>query len=169
MRMKDRLGVGLVGNCQPADGYNKSVFKAVTNFFTGSEEKKYAKRQAELADRQERARQRMQEVEAERERKKALRESLIRRGQVLAGAASAGVGMAGTSPIQGGLSSISSQAATNIANITRGEESSKVIGNLSTQMVYAQAKQQQAARRSQTVGTIFSLALGSYGAGSKPA
>jgi len=162
MNMRDRLGIGLVGNCQPAEGYNKSVFKAVTGFFTGGEEAKYAKEAQRLAAEQERARQRMQEVEAERERKKALRESIIRRGEVTASAAGAGVGMAGTSPIAGGLSSITSQTASNIANITRGEEGSKVLGNLGTQIASAQNKMQQAARKSAAVGSIFSLALQGY-------
>jgi len=162
MRMKHRLGINpLIGVCQENLGYNKSAFKAVTNFFTGSEEKKAAKKAERLEKQKTEALQRQQEVQATRERLKTLRESRIRRAQIISQGAGAGIGMA-SSPVQGGLASLQSQTATNVAQINTAQTGAQVIGNLDTQINSALNQQRAAERSSQRVGNIFSLATSGY-------
>lgn len=164
MRMRHTLGINpLVGVCQENLGYNKSAFKAVTNFFTGSEEKKAAKKAEKLERQKSEALQRQQEVQATRERLKTLRESRIRRAQIISQGAGAGIGMA-SSPVQGGLASLQSQTATNIGQINTAETGAQVIGNLDTQINSALNQQRAAQASAQRVGNIFSLATGGYSA-----
>lgn len=138
-----------------------SVVKAVTNFFTGSEEKKAAREAERLEQRKAAALQRQQEVQATRERVRALREARIRRAQVTAQAAGGGLGQQ-SSGIQGGLASLQSQYTANVAQINTAETGAQVIGNLDTQINSALNAQRAAERSAQRVGNIFSLATTNY-------
>lgn len=138
-----------------------SVVKAVTNFFTGSEEKKAAREAERLEQRKAAALQRQQEVQATRERVRALREARIRRAQVTAQAAGGGLGQQ-SSGIQGGLASLQSQYSANIAQINTAETGAQVIGNLDTQINSALNAQRAAQASAQRVGNIFSLATSGY-------
>lgn len=142
-------------------------FDGVAEFFTGNEAREQQERATRLAEQQERARQRMSEVDAERARKRALRESIIAKGQLVSSGASAGVGMAGTSSIVGGLGSLQSQAGTNIATIDRNVGGAKEIGNLGTQIAEAQNQAYAAQSKAAAVGNIFSLATSGYSAYNK--
>jgi len=142
-------------------------FDGVVEFFTGNEAREQNERATRLAEQQERARQRMAEVDAERARKRALRESTIARGTLVNTGAAAGVMMSGTSSIVGGLGSLSSQGASNIASINREQGGAKELGNLGTQIAEAQNKAYAAQSKAAAVGNIFSLATSAYSAGKK--
>lgn len=143
-----------------------SVVKAVTNFFTGSDEKKAAKKAERLERQKTEALQRQQEVQAARERARTLREARIRRAQVTAQSVGGGLGQQ-SSGIQGGLASLQSQASANVAQINTAETGAQVIGNLDTQINSALNAQRAAQASAQRVGNIFSLATSGYSAYNK--
>ena len=173
MRMKDRLGINnLVGVCQPAEGYNKKVVKAVTNVFTGGDQKAAAKRAERLAqqeqklrEQEKKARDRMAAVEAARARTKQMREARIQRAQLLAQGAGMGLGVEGTSPLTGALGSISSQLASNVAAVNMQQTAGLTLGNLQSQQASLQAQQQSQFnkiqsfdRRDSGIMSIFKIA-----------
>ena len=165
MRMKDRLGINnLVGVCQPADGYNKNVFKAVSNVFSGGEQKKAAREAERLAQKEKEARDRMAAAQAARERTKQLREARIQRATLQARSAGMGVGMEGSSPVTGALGSISSQMSSNVAAINMQKTGGEVLGNLQTAQASAMNKIQAADRRDAGVMSIFNIGMSLYGA-----
>ena len=143
-----------------------SVVKAVTNFFTGSDEKAAAKKAEKLERQKTDALQRQQEVQASRERIRTLREARIRRAQITAQSVGGGLGQQ-SSGIQGGLASLQSQASANIAQINTAETGAQVIGNLDTQINSALNAQRAAQASAQRVGNIFSLATSGYSAYNK--
>lgn len=74
--------------------------------------------------------QRQMQVEAEQTRRRAIRERFIQQGQVVTQGANSGVGLGGTSGVQGALSSIGSQSATNVGNINVREGSAISMANV---------------------------------------
>lgn len=84
-----------------------------------SAQKKAAKAEKKRAE----GAQRQTNVEAEQARRRALRERLIAQGQVVNAGANSGVGLGGTSGVQGAVASVGSQFATNVGNINMQEGS----------------------------------------------
>jgi hypothetical protein len=75
--------------------------------------------QAKGAKRAEALRQRQMNLQAARERRTTIRQSIIQRSQALNAAAASGVQGSG---IEGGLGSIQSQTASNVQGINQGQE-----------------------------------------------
>lgn len=96
--------------------------------------------------------QRQVQVEAEQTRRRALRERFIQQGQVMAQGANAGVGLTGTSGVQGALSSIGSQSATNVGNINVREGSAISMANVQSDI-------NQNINRANQWGQVASLGL----------
>jgi hypothetical protein len=129
-------------------------------------QKKAAREQARIAREQEVLRQRQSQVEGQRERIRSQREARIRRADIISSSGSAGLGLSGTSGVVGGVSSITSQDATNQSAINTTQKFASDMGTLNNQMstsimnsAIAQADYQQQASG---INTIFSLA--SFGA-----
>ncbi len=139
------------------------VFKAVTNVFTGSDQKKEAKKAERLAQQEKQAKDRMAAVEAARARTKQLREGRIQRAQIQAQGAGMGLGSQGTSPLTGSLGSISSQMANNVAVINMQQTAGEVIGNLQTAQASALNRIQAADRRDAGIMNIFKVGMSLYG------
>ena len=96
--------------------------------------------------------QRQVQVEAEQTRRRALRERFIQQGQVLAQGANSGVGIGGTSGVQGALSSIGAQSATNVGNINVREGSAISMANVQSDI-------NQNINRANQWGQVSSLGL----------
>ena len=129
-------------------------------------QKKEAQEQARIAREQEALKQRQSQVEAQRERIKSQREARIRRAEIVSSSGAAGLGLAGTSGVVGGVGSITSQEATNQSMINTSQQFASEMGALNTRMSNSilRSAESQANFQAQSSGisTIFSLA--SFGA-----
>lgn len=101
-----------------------------------------ANAQADAAKKAQRAQSRAASAQAQQERIKQIREARIRRGQMMAGAAGQGAGLA-SSGVAGGSSSISSQMGNNIGNINVQEGFAQIASRYNQQAADAGAKMQQ--------------------------
>lgn len=116
-----------------------AVVSAVGTIKQMSEAKKASKLEKKRAE----GAQRQTQVEAEQTRRRSLRERMIAQGQVLNQGANAGVGLGGTSGVQGALSSVGSQFATNVGNINVREGSAISMANTQTNINEATNKANQ--------------------------
>lgn len=121
------------------------VISAITGIPAAKKQKKIANRQARAAEAQaaaERERQRIEQVRADRavtlERRQQLRETRLRRAQVLSAAANAGA--LGASTTGGALGSLGTQFGTNIGRINEAQGFGQAI---STQNEIAGAQQSE--------------------------
>ena len=132
-------------------------------------QKKEAQEQARIAREQEALKQRQSQVEAQRERIKSQREARIRRAEIVSSSGAAGLGLAGTSGVVGGVSSITSQNATNQSAINTSQQFASEMGALNTQfsdsVVRASTAQAEYQRTASGLSTIFSLASFAAGMG----
>ena len=102
---------------------------AVIGAFSSIKQMGAAKKAAKQEKKRAEGAQRQTQVEAEQARRRSLRERMIAQGQVVSQGANAGVGIAGTSGVQGALSSVGSQFATNVGNINVREGSAISMAN----------------------------------------
>lgn len=133
--------------------------------FSGLQERKYAGRAADAAERQfelskEKAAQesRYQEVLAQRQRAAATREQRIRVGNIVAATGGAGLGMAGTSSFTGSVGSLGTQAATGIGNINVAESTGQTLSDINQQIGGAASEQFQAQSQQQGWQRITNMA-----------
>jgi hypothetical protein len=141
--------------------------------FSGLQQRKYAGKAADAAQRQfelskEKAAQesRYQEVLAQRQRTQTLREGLIRRGAVVAATGGAGLGMSGTSSFTGAIGSLGTQAATGIGNINVAESTGKTLTGINQQIGEAASEQfsaQSSQQGWQQIGSMASSFPTSFG------
>jgi hypothetical protein len=139
------------------------VIKSVTNIFTGSIQKKEAKRAERLAQQEKLARDRLASAQAARERTKQLREARIQRASIQAQGAGMGIGLEGSSAVTGSLGSLSSQMSSNIAAVNMQQTAGEVIGNLQTAQASAMNKIQAADRSDAGIMNIFNMGMSIYG------
>lgn len=141
--------------------------------FSGMQQRKYASKAADAAQRQyelskEKAAQesRYQEVLAQRQRSAATREQRIRTGNIVAATGGAGLGMTGTSSFTGAVGSLSTQAATGIGNINVAESTGKTLTGINQEIGGAASEQFQAQSQQQgwqQIGTMASSFPTSFG------
>jgi len=141
--------------------------------FSGMQERKYAGRAAESAQKtfelqKEKAAQesRYQEVLAQRQRAASTREQRIRIGNIVAQTGGAGLGMAGTSAFTGSVGALSSQGAANIGNINVAESTGQTLTGINQQIGQAASEQFQAQSQQQgwqQIGTMASNFPTSFG------
>lgn len=134
--------------------------------FSGMQERKYASKAADAAQRQyelskEKAAQesRYQEVLAQRQRAAATREQRIRVGNIVASTGGAGLGMSGTSSFTGAVGSLGTQTATGIGNINVAESTGKTLTGFNQQIGQAASEQfsaQSSQQGWQQIGTMAS-------------
>jgi len=133
MRLKDKLN-----RLTPHPGYNGPAIPIITAISAAAsvvgtlKQMSSAKKAQKLEKQRAEGSQRQMQVEAEQSRRKALRERMIAQGQTLNQGANSGVGLAGTSGVQGALSSIGSQSATNMGNINLREGSAISMAGVQT-------------------------------------
>ena len=141
--------------------------------FSGMQERKYAGRAAESAQKtfelqKEKAAQesRYQEVLAQRQRAASTREQRIRIGNIVAQTGGAGLGMAGTSAFTGSVRALSCQGAANIGNINVAESTGQTLTGINQQIGQAASEQFQAQSQQQgwqQIGTMASNFPTSFG------
>lgn len=141
--------------------------------FSGMQERKYAGRAAESAQKtfelqKEKAAQesRYQEVLAQRQRAASTREQRIRIGNIVAQTGGAGLGMAGTSAFTGSVGALSTQGAANIGNINVAESTGQTLTGINQQIGQAASEQFQAQSQQQgwqQIGTMASNFPTSFG------
>lgn len=141
--------------------------------FSGMQERKYAGKAADAAQRQfelskEKAAQesRYQEVLAQRQRAATTREQRIRTGNIVAATGGAGLGMAGTSSFTGAVGSLGTQAATGIGNINVAESTGQTLTGINQQIGGAASEQFTAQSQQQgwqRIGTMASNFPTSFG------
>jgi hypothetical protein len=141
--------------------------------FSGMQERKYAGKAADAAQRQyelqkQKAEQesRYQEVLAARQRSAATREQRIRVGNIVAQTGGAGLGMAGTSSFTGSVGALGTQAATGIGNINVAESTGKTLTGINQEIGGAASEQFQAQSQQQgwqQIGTMASNFPTSFG------
>jgi hypothetical protein len=130
MRIKDRLN-----RLTPHPGYNGPALGVITaiagavSVLGTIKQMGAAKKAAKQEKKRVEGAQRQTQVEAEQARRRGLRERMIAQGQVISQGANAGVGIAGTSGVQGAISSVGSQFATNVGNINVREGSAISMAN----------------------------------------
>jgi len=139
--------------------------------FSGMQERKYAGRAADSAQKQfelskEKATQesRYQEVLAQRQRAATFREQRIRTGVAQTGGS--GLGMAGTSSFTGSVGALGTQAATGIGNINVAETTGQTLTGINQQIGGAASEQFQAQSQQQgwqQIGTMASNFPTSFG------
>lgn len=95
-----------------------SAGSAVMSYESQQDAADAAEQQATAQKESLRAQQKMADVEAQRQRIQQVRESRIRRAQILASSGNTGLGV-GTSGVSGSVSSVGSQAASNIGMINQ--------------------------------------------------
>ena len=133
MRLKDKLN-----RLTPHPGYNGpalaaiSAIGAIASVVGTVKQMSAAKKAQKLEQKRAEGSQRQMQVEAEQTRRRSLRERMIAQGQVLNQGANSGVGLQGTSGVQGALASIGSQSATNTGNINLREGSAISMANVQT-------------------------------------
>lgn len=152
-------------------GAVKAISKVVGSL-TGAnsaaaEQRKAAREQARIAKEQEALRQRQSQVEGQRERLRTQREARIRRSEIISSSGAAGIGLTGSSGVVGGVSSITSQEATNQSAINTTQQFASEMGTLNNQMstsvmnsAIAQADYQAQASGLSTIFSIASFAAG---------
>ena len=116
---------------------------AVIGAFSSIKQMGAAKKAAKQEKKRAEGAQRQTQVEAEQARRRSLRERMIAQGQVLNQGANSGVGLGGTSGVQGALSSVGSQFATNVGNINVREGSAISMANTQTNINEATNKANQ--------------------------
>jgi hypothetical protein len=133
--------------------------------FSGMQERKYAGRAADAAQKQfelskEKATQesRYQEVLAQRQRAATFREQRIRTGNIVAQTGGSGLGMAGTSSFTGSVGALGTQAATGIGNINVAETTGQTLTGINQQIGGAASEQFQAQSQQQGWQQIGSMA-----------
>jgi|APGre2960657404_1045060.scaffolds.fasta_scaffold11689_4 hypothetical protein len=141
--------------------------------FSGMQERKYAGRAADSAQKQfelskEKATQesRYQEVLAQRQRAATFREQRIRTGNIVAQTGGSGLGMAGTSSFTGSVGALGTQAATGIGNINVAETTGQTLTGINQQIGGAASEQFQAQSQQQgwqQIGTMASNFPTSFG------
>jgi hypothetical protein len=141
--------------------------------FSGMQERKYASKAADAAQRQyqlqsEKAaqEQRYQEVLAQRQRAATFREQRIRTGNIVAQTGGTGLGMAGTSSFTGSTGALSTQAAANIGNINVAESTGQTLTGINQQIGAAASDQFRAQSNQQgwqQIGTMASNFPTSFG------
>lgn len=132
MRLKDKLN-----RLTPHPGYNEptTIALAIGGILATTstiKQTQAAKKAEKLEKKRAEGAQRQSQVEAEQARRRVLRERMIAQGQTLNQGANAGVGLGGTSGVQGALSSIGSQSATNVGNINIREGSAISMAGVQT-------------------------------------
>jgi len=127
---------------------------------------KSARQQADAQRKAEQARQRQSEVDAQRERVKQARENRIKRAQVISSTGNEGLGFSGTSGNVGAVSSVDSQASSNVGYINQQQGFASEIsgynieaGNAGTSLFTAQAK----AAQWQQIGSVGKEIFEGYG------
>jgi hypothetical protein len=141
--------------------------------FSGMQERKYAGKAADAAQRQfelqkQKAEQegRYQEVLAQRQRAAATREGLIRRGNIVAQTGGTGLGMAGTSSFTGSVGALGTQTATGIGNINVAESTGQTLSGINQQIggaasdQFTAQSQQQGWQQIGTMASNFPTAFG---------
>lgn len=141
--------------------------------FSGMQQRKYASKAADAAQRQyelqkSKAEQeaRYQEVLAQRQRAQTTREQRIRTGNIVAATGGTGLGMTGTSSFTGSVGSLSTQAATGIGNINVAESTGQTLSNINQQIGGAATDQFMAQSQQQgwqQIGTMASSFPTSFG------
>lgn len=141
--------------------------------FSGMQERKYAGKASDAAQRQfelqkSKAEQeaRYQEVLAQRQRSATIREQRIRTGNIVASTGGTGLGMGGTSSFTGSVGSLGTQAATGIGNINVAESTGQTLSNINQQIggaasdQFTAQSQQQGWRQISTMASNFPTAFG---------
>ena len=157
-------------------GYAPAV-AAVTSFFTAAapiftaasavmsgvsffQQKKATSQAADATKRQSDLQNRLNEVNAQRARLNAIRESRIKRAQILTSTTGAGVGVGGTSSSVGGIGAVSTQEATNVQNINKQQGFGQAIGAAQTDYFNAASEAQGWKDIGSISGSIFEASGG---------
>ncbi|AFB70769.1 hypothetical protein MTPG_00018 [Methylophilales phage HIM624-A] len=101
---------------------------------------KASKAAAEEQRKQEEAKQRYNEVQAQRQRVEQQRQARIRSGQILAQMGSSGLGMTGTAGYIGSMGSVGSQLNRNISDINMGVGYGQAVGESNQRIAGYQQK-----------------------------
>ena len=145
------------GNPIAAVGLAISAFSTMKQMSAAKDAKKAGRQQAEAQRNAEMARGRQSEVEAQRQRISQVRESRIRKAQVISSTGNEGLGFAGTSGNVGAVSGITSQTASNIGFIGQQQGFASEISDYNIQAGQAgsdMATAQATGAQWQTIGGI---------------
>jgi hypothetical protein len=99
--------------------------------------------------------QKRTQLKTQQTKLRAFREARIKRGALVQGAANAGVQSSGTSGIQGGTASITSQLGQNIGQLGSFSNFSSKISDLSQQSADALSKFNRIGSKADTLNSIF--------------
>jgi hypothetical protein len=150
---------GWSGYCDPitAITIGISAVSAVSQYESGRKQAAAAQQGAQAQREGIAAQGRMANVDAQRQRLQQIREARIRRGAVLAGAGSTGLGP-GTSAVSGATSSITSQAASNIGTVNQTQtfaNQASAASQRAADAASAGTQAQATGQQWQTINTIF--------------
>jgi hypothetical protein len=132
-----------------------SAVVGIASFFKQQEAADDAK---EANEKQRQLQERINSRNAQRQRIAALREERINRASILSNVAPSGVVAGGTSPVMGGLNSVTSQFGANISNINTNLASASYMGDAMTDYYNATGSMQQWQSIGSAAGTIFANA-----------
>ena len=117
-------------------GFVASVLGVLVSAFGTIAQMSAASKQAKAMKDAERARKRQMELDAMRQRRKIIRDSVVQRSKVRAAAASGG--MLESSPVQGSLGSITAISAGNVHAVNQSEQLGRQVFDANMRAIDAQ-------------------------------
>lgn len=137
-----------------------SAASAVMSGVSFFQQKKATSQAAAATQRQTDLQNRLNEVNAQRQRVAQLRESRIRRAQITTETTGGGLGLAGTSPSVGAIGAVSTQTASNIGAINTQAGFGSAIGQAGTDAYTAMGEAKGWQDMGTAAGKVFDLSGG---------
>lgn len=154
---------GVISAAAPFVSAASLVMQGVSFF----QQKKATGQAAEATKRQADLQNRLNEINAQRARLNAIRESRIKRAQILTSTTGAGLGPTGTSSSVGGIGAVTTQEAQNVQTINQRQGFGQAIGAAQTDYYTAAGEAKGWQDIGNVAGSIFS-ASGGFGSMFKP-
>ena len=129
----------------------------VASFF---QQKKATGQAAEATSRQADLQNRLNDVNAQRQRVAQLREARIRRSQIITDTSGAGLGQTGTSSSVGAIGAVTSQFASNVSSIDTQAGYGRAIGEAGTEAYNAMGEAKGWSDIGKVSGSIFDMVGG---------
>lgn len=137
-----------------------SAASAVMQGVSFFQQKKATSQAAAATSRQADLQNRLNDVNAQRERVAQLREARIRRSQIITDTAGAGLGPTGTSSSVGAIGAVTSQFASNVSSIDTQAGYGRAIGQAGTDAYNAMGEAKGWSDIGKVAGSIFDYAGG---------
>lgn len=133
---------------------------AATSIMGMAEQKKATRKAAEATDRQAKLQERLNAIEAQKQRVAALREGRIKRAQITTETTGGGVGLFGTSSSIGAIGAVGTQETTNIGAINTRQGFGQAIGQAGTEAYTAMGEAKGWSDIGAAGGKLFELSGG---------